>query len=162
MHDDIFKVWRYRKHSMFSKNHALFSSNRHFVKIAGRDTYLKSVVVMNRIKFMLYFNYSFESQFTLVHVICQCCLYSTLRFQLIWAENSSELFWSPFVRRLSVCPSVCLSVNFSFFRLLLKSRKANFNQIGTMHPWVKGIQVCSNEGPFPFPKADNCKIAKIH
>ena len=32
----------------------------------------------------------------------------------------------------------------------------------TMHPWVKGIQVYSNEGPSPFPWGDNCVRAKIH
>ena len=31
----------------------------------------------------------------------------------------------------------------------------------TKHPWVKEIQVCSNEGP-PFPGGDNNKMAKIH
>ena len=29
-----------------------------------------------------------------------------------------------------------------------------------MHPWVKGIQVCPNEGPRPFPRGDKNKIAK--
>ena len=24
-------------------------------------------------------------------------------------------------------------------------------RLGTKHPWVKRIQVCSNEGPSPFP-----------
>ena len=33
---------------------------------------------------------------------------------------------------------------------------------GTKHPWVKGIQVCLNEGPCPFPRANNYEIAKIH
>ena len=28
----------------------------------------------------------------------------------------------------------------------------------TMHPWVKGIQVCLNEGPNPFPRGDYYKI----
>ena len=39
------------------------------------------------------------------------CMYSVPtyeHFQLTWAESSSELFWSPVVCRLSVCPSVCL------------------------------------------------------
>ena len=26
---------------------------------------------------------------------------------------------------------------------------------GSKNPWVKGIQVCSNEGPHPFPRGDN-------
>ena len=35
-------------------------------------------------------------------------------------------------------------------------------KLGTKHPWVKEIQVCSNEGPRPFPRGDNYEIAKIH
>ena len=35
-------------------------------------------------------------------------------------------------------------------------------KFSTKHPWVKGIQVCSNEGPHPFPRGDNCEIVKIH
>ena len=34
--------------------------------------------------------------------------------------------------------------------------------LGTKHPWVKGIQVCSNEGSCPFPRVDNYEIVKIH
>ena len=29
-----------------------------------------------------------------------------------------------------------------------------------MHPWVKGIQVCLNEGPNPFPRGDCYKISE--
>jgi hypothetical protein len=28
-------------------------------------------------------------------------------------------------------------------------------KLGTNHPWVKGIQVCSNEGDIPSPRGDN-------
>ena len=35
-------------------------------------------------------------------------------------------------------------------------------KLGAMHPWVKGFQVCSNEGPHPFPRGDNKEIAKLH
>ena len=35
-------------------------------------------------------------------------------------------------------------------------------KLSTKHPWVKRIQVCSDEGPGPFPKGDTYKIAKIH
>ena len=28
------------------------------------------------------------------------------------------------------------------------------------YPWVKGIQVCSNEGPCPFPGEDNWGIER--
>ena len=34
-------------------------------------------------------------------------------------------------------------------------------QVGTNHPWVKGILVYSNVGPHIFPMGDNYKIAKI-
>ena len=33
-------------------------------------------------------------------------------------------------------------------------------KLATMPPWLKGIQVCSNEGPHPFPRGDNYEIAK--
>ena len=35
-------------------------------------------------------------------------------------------------------------------------------KLGTKYPWVKGIQVCSIEGPHPFWRGDNYQIAKIH
>ena len=35
-------------------------------------------------------------------------------------------------------------------------------KLGTKHPWVKWIQVCSKEGPHPFPRGDNYEIVKIH
>ena len=35
-------------------------------------------------------------------------------------------------------------------------------KLGTMHPWVKEIQVYSNEEPCPFPRGDNYEKAKIH
>ena len=34
-------------------------------------------------------------------------------------------------------------------------------KLGTKHPWVKRNQVCSNEGPCPFPKGDNNEIVKM-
>ena len=35
-------------------------------------------------------------------------------------------------------------------------------KLSTKYPWVKGIHVCSKEGPHPSPRGDNNKIAKIH
>ena len=35
-------------------------------------------------------------------------------------------------------------------------------KLGTKYPWVKGIHVCSNEWPLPFPRGDNYEIAKIN
>ena len=38
--------------------------------------------------------------------------------------------------------------------IILQNRWANFNQLGTMHPWLKGIQVCSNEELLNFHKVN--------
>ena len=35
-------------------------------------------------------------------------------------------------------------------------------KLGTKHPLVKGIQVCSNEGPRPFPRGDNSENVKLY
>ena len=53
---------------------------------------------------------------------------------------------------------VVVVVNFSHFHLLLQNHRSNFNQ--TWHFLVKGIQVCSNEGPRLFLRGDNYQIAK--
>ena len=36
------------------------------------------------------------------------------------------------------------------------------NRLGTNHPWVEGIQVCSNEGYSPSPRGDNSERVKMH
>jgi hypothetical protein len=33
-------------------------------------------------------------------------------------------------------------------------------KLGTNHPWVKGIQVCTNKGPGPLKRGDNHKKCK--
>ena len=45
---------------------------------------------------------------------------------------------------------------------LSRTAKPILTKLGTNHPCLKGIQVCSNEGPRPFPKGDNYEIVKIH
>jgi hypothetical protein len=35
-------------------------------------------------------------------------------------------------------------------------------RLGTDHPYVKGIQVCSNEGDNPSPRGNNSERLKIH
>ena len=42
---------------------------------------------------------------------------------------------------------------------LLQNHWANSTKLVTKHPWVKGIQICSNEGPCPFLRGDDYKIA---
>ena len=53
-------------------------------------------------------------------------------------------------------------VNFHIFIFFSKTAGPISTKLGTKHPWVKGIQVCANEGPRPFPRGDNYKIVKIH
>jgi hypothetical protein len=42
-----------------------------------------------------------------------------------------------------------------------RTRKPISIKLGTNHPWVKGIQNCTNQGSCPFQREDNCKTAKI-
>ena len=69
--------------------------------------------------------------------------------------SSSELFWSSIVYL-----SVRQSVNFSYFRLLLKNHRANFNQTWQKASLGKGDSNFSNEEPCPFPRGDNFKWQK--
>ena len=50
---------------------------------------------------------------------------------------------------LSFCPFVCKLFTFS------SSSGQISTKLGTKHPWGKGIQFSSNEGPRPFPRGDN-------
>jgi hypothetical protein len=34
-------------------------------------------------------------------------------------------------------------------------------RLGTNHPWVKGIKVCSKQGDNPSPRGDNSERVKI-
>ena len=72
----------------------------------------------------------------------------------------TNLSWCKAQTSFSDCPP-CMSVNFSHFDLL-QNQWASLFKFGTKHPWVKGIQLYSNEGPLPFSRGDNKEIAKIH
>ena len=43
-----------------------------------------------------------------------------------------------------------------------RTAKPIWTKLSTTHPWVKGIQICSNEGPRFFLRGDNYVKAKIH
>ena len=64
-------------------------------------------------------------------------------------------------RLLSICLSVC-----KLFTISSSSPEPLAgpisNKLGTKHPWVKGIQVLTNEGSHPFQRGDNNEIVKIH
>jgi hypothetical protein len=48
------------------------------------------------------------------------------------------------------------------FDLSLSSVYGYGARLGANHPWVKGIQVCSNEGDFSSPRGDNSRRIKKH
>jgi hypothetical protein len=48
------------------------------------------------------------------------------------------------------------------FKNLLQNHWEKFDRLGTNYPWVKGIQIYSNEGDSPFPRGDNREKVKIH
>ena len=50
----------------------------------------------------------------------------------------------------------------TFKIFFLRTTEPILTKPGTKHPWVMGIQVCSNDGPRSFLREDNNKIAKIH
>ena len=54
--------------------------------------------------------------------------------------------------------------NLFTFHLLLHNDWVNFNQTHkrTKHPWVKGIQVCSNEKPINSPKINNVFFSSLN
>ena len=43
-----------------------------------------------------------------------------------------------------------------------RTTESTSTKLSTKHPWVKGIQVCSNEGLRTFPRGDKYEIAKIY
>ena len=66
----------------------------------------------------------------------------------------------PLVRRRRLC--CCRRwINFSHFHLPLEPLD-QFQPNLAQNSLGEGIQVCSNEGPGPFPREDNSKFAKIH
>ena len=62
----------------------------------------------------------------------------------------------------SVRPSVGPSIPKSCHRNSSETTDPIIMKLGIEHPCVKGIQVCSNERPRPFPRGDNYEIGKIH
>jgi hypothetical protein len=66
-------------------------------------------------------------------------------------------------RPLSVCLSVCLSVNFYIFNFFFRTTGPILTKLGTDHPWGEGIQVFFLiEGDCLSPMGDNSETVKIH
>ena len=84
-----------------------------------------------------------KSEFSIIFIKIVSFIY---HFQLTWAKISSEFFFS-----------VCIL--FIFFS---RTTRPISIKLGTKYPWVKEIQVSSNEGPQPFQRGDNNETAKLH
>jgi hypothetical protein len=81
-------------------------------------------------------------------------IFTIYLFQLTWAESSSELIWSPVVRRPSG--------NIYIFDFFSRTTGPILTRLGTNHPLINGIQVCSKEGDSPSQRGDNSERVKIH
>jgi hypothetical protein len=46
--------------------------------------------------------------------------------------------------------------------LFSKTTGSILTRLGTNHPWVKGIHVCSKEGDIHSPRGENSESVKIH
>ena len=75
---------------------------------------------------------------------------------------SAHLTWKlKWVFLITFCPSSACLLTFHIFILFTRITEPILIQLGTKHPWVKGIQVYSNERPCPFPRRDDKEKAKI-
>ena len=100
-------------------------------------------------------------QFYVLHLEESLWFYSETRQCTLSAHLSQRLKWA-FDQTLSVVRRCRRHLKLFTFSLLLQNHWANFNQTwhkASLGPWVKKIQVCSNEGPHPFPRGDNKEIA---
>ena len=60
-----------------------------------------------------------------------------------------------FVVRRRRCCCRCRRKLFFHIFIFYRITEPISTKLGTNHPWVKRTQVCSNEGPSPFPRGNN-------
>ena len=58
--------------------------------------------------------------------------------------------------------SVSPSVTFHIFNFFSRTIGPISTKLGTEHPWMEGIQVCSIEWPRPSPRGDDSEIIKLY
>jgi hypothetical protein len=76
-------------------------------------------------------------------------------------ELKAQVSFSDHRQLSSVRLSVCPSVNFYIFDFFSRTAGSILTRLGTNHPWVKGIQVCSKEGDSFSPRGNNGERVKI-
>ena len=123
---------------------------------------------MFRIKHLSFYTFHMWNQFKRTKegycIDIQC---DFLNLIMLLAHLRWKLKWAFLIAWLasSVCLSVRLSVRlwtFHIFDFFSRTTGPISTKLGTKHPWVKRIQVRSNEGPRPFPSGYNKEIVKIH
>ena len=103
-------------------------------------THCKQIRIFNISQELLLLSIESLKNFRTFYLLTEICK----SFRSFWTPSlKTHILWavslgSPFSR---------LSVNF----FTSPEHWTNFN-LGTLYPCLKGIQVCSNEGPYPFPK----------
>ena len=75
------------------------------------------------------------------------CILGWRRFKFVQMKGPA-LFQGEIITQIVKIHWWNLKIFFSRTTVLILTK------LGTKHPWVKGIQVCSNEGPRPFPRGD--------
>jgi hypothetical protein len=45
-----------------------------------------------------------------------------------------------------------VKIRWCLLKIFSRTTRSILTRLGTNHPWVEGIQVCSNEGDCPFPR----------
>ena len=91
-----------------------------------------------------------------------------------WANFNQTLHMHPWLKGIQFClnekPRPFLrGDNQEIVKIHWRNLKIFFSRttgpistkLGTKYLWDKGIKLCSNEGPWPFPWVDNYEIAKI-
>ena len=100
--------------------------------------------------------YMFVWFVNVIYVWFNCCLFCLCG--LVFSSSELKSFkWAFLHASYSVDPPDCKLYHFH-----LLQNHVVFNQFHRKHPRVKGVQVCSNEGPQPFPRGENSKIVKMH
>jgi hypothetical protein len=54
-----------------------------------------------------------------------------------------------------------VKIHLKCFKIFFRTSRPNSIKLGTNYPWVKGIQVSSNKGPYPLQRGDNHKNVKM-
>ena len=87
-----------------------------------------------------------------------CTNHSWVKGMQVCANEGSHLFPKGDDNKKANIPGTLMKFKIFFFRTTVSIS----TKLGTKHPWMMGIHVCSNERPRPFPRGDNYEITKIH